>query len=142
MWQQYTPYFNDGDSCVFRVCEPSFLRAIPVEEGEEPVEKDDEEEDYDADEDEDGIVIGSSTDEHEEGYVKEYASGVPDPHGMKQFYIDKIATYKAGKTLIDNCEEFAKFFEENDPIFELVFGDHVKVIATRNGFKVTEYEHD
>jgi hypothetical protein len=23
-WRQYTPYFNDGDACVFRVCEPEF----------------------------------------------------------------------------------------------------------------------
>jgi len=24
-WAQYTPYFNDGEACVFSVCEPHFL---------------------------------------------------------------------------------------------------------------------
>jgi len=24
-WDQYTPYFNDGSPCVFRVCDPSAL---------------------------------------------------------------------------------------------------------------------
>jgi hypothetical protein len=23
-WEQYTPYFNDGDPCVFGICEPRF----------------------------------------------------------------------------------------------------------------------
>lgn len=25
VWEQYTPYFNDGDECVFRVCPPVFV---------------------------------------------------------------------------------------------------------------------
>ncbi len=29
-----------------------------------------------------------------------------------------------------------------DDVLESVFGDHCKVVATREGFKVTEYEHD
>jgi hypothetical protein len=28
-WAQYTPYFNDGEPCYFRVHEPSFLVAYP-----------------------------------------------------------------------------------------------------------------
>lgn len=27
-------------------------------------------------------------------------------------------------------------------VLEVVFGDHVQVVATRNGFEVSEYEHD
>jgi hypothetical protein len=30
----------------------------------------------------------------------------------------------------------------DDEIFEMSFGDHVKVTATREGFEVEEYEHD
>lgn len=26
-WRQYTPYFNDGEPCVFRVCDPVFSNA-------------------------------------------------------------------------------------------------------------------
>lgn len=33
-WQQYTPYFNDGDACTFRVGEPEF-RVTGKEEDDE-----------------------------------------------------------------------------------------------------------
>jgi len=36
---------------------------------------------------------------------------------------------------------FAKDVIDND-IFEAAFGDHVEVVATREGFKVAEYNHD
>ena len=28
-WSQYTPYFNDGDSCIFNVHEPTFSNSEP-----------------------------------------------------------------------------------------------------------------
>lgn len=33
-WEQYTPYFNDGDPCTFRVCEPNlrFVNGVLTEE--------------------------------------------------------------------------------------------------------------
>lgn len=34
-WEQYTPYFNDGDTCEFRVDEPTFIRDSKLEELEE-----------------------------------------------------------------------------------------------------------
>jgi len=35
-WRQYTPYFNDGDACVFGVSDISFkLKGVENEEGEE-----------------------------------------------------------------------------------------------------------
>jgi len=33
-WRQYTPYFNDGDPCVFRVNEPELILSDPEFEGE------------------------------------------------------------------------------------------------------------
>lgn len=39
-WEQYTPYFNDGDTCTFGVYEPNF---VPLK----PREKDEDEDDYD-----------------------------------------------------------------------------------------------
>ena len=74
-WRQYTPYFNDGDPCYFRVGEF------------EP--------EFDGDEDE------ASNDA-----VYELADELPEE------------------------------------VLESVFGDHVKITATRDGFEVTEYEHD
>lgn len=42
-WQQYTPYFNDGDECVFRVREPSVKLAGGPEPTDDP---DDDDEEY------------------------------------------------------------------------------------------------
>lgn len=34
-WNQYTPYFNDGDECVFCVNDPAFIREIDEEDFEQ-----------------------------------------------------------------------------------------------------------
>lgn len=48
--------------------------------------------------------------------------------------------------IAEQRQAFAQFKKEintlPDEIFKNSFGDHVKVIATKNGFDVEEYEHD
>lgn len=39
VWEQFTPYFNDGDECVFGVYEPSFVLANALEEEEEYIDR-------------------------------------------------------------------------------------------------------
>lgn len=100
-WRQYTPYFNDGDPCYFRV-------------GEFEADFDDEE--YDEEEDEDEEVV-------EEDATEEV---VEEP-------IDYDAINEAVADLESSLPE---------DVLEYVFGDHVKITATRDGFEITEYEHD
>lgn len=51
-WNQYTPYFNDGDVCEFRIGDAGFKFAVdPSTPAPEPTEEDDEE--YDDDDDDD-----------------------------------------------------------------------------------------
>jgi hypothetical protein len=95
-WRQYTPYFNDGDPCYFRVGEMSLhLHA-------------DEDEEYDPD----------------YGYDSYQLSHSEDPE-MKKLG-------EAFDILVDIPEE----------VLEYVFGDHVTVTATAEGFEVSEYNHD
>lgn len=87
-WQQYTDYFNDGESCHFHRHDIGVMRTVNDEELDpwELVEKD--------------------YSENENQFVNEL---------------------------------------ENVPkeIYEEMFGDHVEITATRDGFEVTEYEqHD
>lgn len=93
-WEQYTPYFNDGDACEFGVNDFVVKMANPAEGSEE------DEDDSDDDEDDDGFVYGDST-------VAALEKEVRD-----------------------------------DDVLEHIFGDHVRVTVTRDGFEVEEYEHD
>lgn len=99
-WNQYTPYFNDGDSCTFSVNE---FRAFFKEE--------------------DGAEIDVE-DEYDGGKSVWSLSRSDDP---------------ALKLLSD---ELSTLSEIPDDVLESIFGDHVQVKATREGFTVDDYSHD
>ncbi len=44
----------------------------------------------------------------------------------------------------DSCVQLGKLMESNEMegVMLATFGDHVKVIATRDGFDIQEYDHD
>jgi hypothetical protein len=107
-WIQYTPYFNDGDECVFSVHEPSFTNAVE-------------------DDDLDNISYGEYNGDNEDifsyyAYRAEDNKDVIDPESIIMF------------------NDFV--MHEVEDILRDMFGDHVEVIATREGFKVQEYDHD
>ena len=102
-WTQYTPYFNDGDTCVFGVNEMTFRL-----ESDALLEEDDDEEGH--------------------------CSFFWDDKGKR---VDPIQKERAAFT------EFSTSVSRlPDEIFLDAFGDHVKVIATKDGFDVQEYDHD
>jgi hypothetical protein len=123
VWTQYTPYFNDGDTCEFRVHDATFTNA-PVDEldavrwGE-----------YDGDQENVwaceniGYVLESDRDYYKSTRDMILAAGGVDP---------------------DSCKMFNKAIgsSEMESVMLAMFGDHVKVIATREGFDVDDYEHD
>lgn len=93
-WRQYTPYFNDGDPCYFRVGE------------------------FEADFD------GYEEDEEDEDSVEEEAT-------------EAVVDYDAINEAVGELES-----ELPEDVLESVFGDHVRIKATREGFEVSEYDHD
>lgn len=93
VWTQYTPYFNDGDTCTFSVHDFS----INFNEADAS--------DYD--------------------------------HGESLYSLGKDPDKKA---LVDSVRALRK--ELPSDVLESVFEDHVKVVATREGFKVTECDHE
>jgi hypothetical protein len=99
-WRQYTPYFNDGDPCYFRVGEMSLH--LHADEDEE------EDEDYDPDQGYDAYSLSLSEDPE----LKKLGEGFD--------------------ILVDIPEE----------VLEYVFGDHVTITATAEGFEISEYNHD
>jgi hypothetical protein len=99
-WEQYTPYFNDGEPCEFDVYGFYFLDTSAS---------------ADKDGDEDGAFVDAYTARHDSD-PKQAARG---------------ATVEAFESRV-----------KDEDVFRFVFGDHVRVTATPDGFEVEEYDHD
>ena len=121
VWTQYTPYFNDGDTCEFRVNSPTFTNA-PDPEYVRWGEYEGDAEDVFAVENM-AYVMKSDRDYHKE---------------------DQEAIKKAGGVDVDSCEAFERMICSSamEDVMKAMFDDHVQVIATREGFEVNDYEHD
>jgi len=118
-WTQYTPYFNDGDTCEFgsNHTSPAIYFSTTVVE--------DPDEEYDRYEE-----------EWSEYDYYDYAAGYKNKTLKIDLTSDQLAELETAKGVI----EFLKNFDEDD-MYNL-FGDHQKVVITRNGIDVEEYEHD
>jgi len=99
-WRQYTPYFNDGDPCYFRVGE---------------FETDFDGEEYEDEDEEEDVVEEEATEE----------------------VVEEPIDYNAINEAVGELEGLLP-----EDVLEYVFGDHVTITATREGFEVSEYEHD
>lgn len=114
-WTQYTPYFNDGDECVFGVNHYSV--ALRYGQSEEEAEEEENEGTFDS-------------------YSAKYADpSVELPSYLSQ-YKDKRWLFEAGgltESLIAGVD---------DDTMKALFGDHVRVTVTRQGVETEYYEHD
>lgn len=118
IWTQYTPYFNDGDECVFSVSEPCFTNASS--ENLNDVSPWGE---YEGDNDD--IVVFT------EWEVSRRNSNIPDFIKSLQINVRSIE-YLSSMLQSENMSD----------IMLETFGDHCRVTATRDGFEIVEYEHD
>ncbi|MBB3752418.1 hypothetical protein FHT44_004930 [Mycolicibacterium sp. BK634] len=143
-WHQYTPYFNDGEECVFSIRE-AYVKFFGVDEGG----------DY-----EDGYTDGKEyppdywdTHYHTYHYGRVWDRDLrqtvdkPPPEGKlpheykaRDFYVNGVLrpeigeAFKAVKTAVSSGVHEVEFLD--------VFGDPAQVTATRDGFDVEFYEHE
>ena len=127
-WVQYTPYFNDGDPCVFSVNEPYFVCV-----GEDVNEED---EDYDPWEfkENHGVewgehpVLGKEGSHYDRGvgqWVKEPYEGEHEPEfRLAKAFSDAIQSGAFDNVLLD------------------AFGDHADITVKPTGITVEYYSHD
>ena len=110
VWTQYTPYFNDGDTCEFNVNDATFTNAPDPENVRWG--------DYDGDEEK--AADGSE--------IFAWESWGDAPEGLN----------------VEMCKAFDRMIcsSEMEDVMKAMFGDHVKVVATREGFDVDDYDHD
>lgn len=130
-WSQYTPYFNDGDSCEFSVNDLNVLTSEEVE----------------------GLENGE-IDRHElyENNPFEKPSDYVYRNAKDEYYANQIKTWddrvaKIGEDRIKELDEGVKKFKKifgsiSDDTMLSLFGDHVQITVTRKGIDVDEYDHE
>jgi len=171
-WNQYTPYFNDGESCEFSVYDTHITLVSDDED----------------DEDDEGSNIYGPEDiakfkemiERWESFnrdpvttVLEYQTDYIQRHKCDPFETDRWSgktskqkmddwtpdycslEYRqkqlaAAEHLVSNYPTLRADYKEiseliagiNEDIMKAMFGDHVKVICSKDGIEVEEYEHE
>lgn len=149
VWTQYTPYFNDGDECVFRVNDKYLF----------PVDTDyDDLNGYDKD------LFPNFAEVQAYKTVLETGKA---PAGWRSYYSNAefqnryqvtreqyIITQAVDAGLTpNNIDVYFKTLADwdklqdtlrgiDDDIYKDIFGDHSKIVVTRDGINVEGYDHD
>ena len=149
-WDQYTPYFNDGEPCEFGSYEPRFRLTGTDEDSENG--------DYEDGYDTTLYRYGKHTtweDRPERpsgGYGQRYdhpdVRAFNDAHSAwsKKYYADdnKISLIEGERSeaVLVATDALAKAWSSFEYVLQDNFGDPAQVTATREGFEVEYYEHD
>lgn len=114
-WQQYTPYFNDGDACVFGISEPWF-RTV--------------------DDDEDVDRYALEIDGHASLGARFW-----DGKASRYVNVDRDAETVACR---ERCLDLAHAIGSSafNDVLLAAFGDHAEVELTRDGITVDTYSHE
>lgn len=125
-WVQYTPYFNDGDPCTFSLSSPE----IRFNDGQKKDGwGDDEEDEYG-----DRYSYGDSPYWYEQMSLYTW-----DEETKHLPWAERTRTYHPSYEPLQKLERDMNL---NEKVFEMIFGDHVQITATREGFQIEEYYHD
>lgn len=113
-WTQYTPYFNDGDPCVFRVTDIEFSTAT--------------------------FENGDDIDSFKEENSYWYGEGSRVEHGGTA--INTSSYNRELNPTEAACKEFSELIRSIEDNMEEIFGDHCQIILTSDGRTIVEeYEH-
>jgi hypothetical protein len=113
IWTQYTPYFNDGSECLFTVYN-DYPLVIPAEEAE-------------------GIDFTTGENDLNRQLYEKHD---------KEVYCYEMPSCRS-KNRKPEHDAIADFFErlDSDDYFHL-FGDHARIVVTKDGLIIEEYEHE
>lgn len=148
-WTQYTPYFNDGDECIFSVND---MYLFPTGTDEDDLSGYDEDlfpsfDDVQAYKT--VLETGEAPDDYRTWYdndrfLQQYSVT------KKQHILNEAANvglneenvYTFFKTLDDWDKLQTTLRSIDDDIYQDIFGDHAKIVVTRDGINVDQYNHD
>lgn len=131
-WRQYTPYFNDGDPCVFGTGDV-WVRTI--DDVKPSAASDDDEED---DEEDDSFSFGYGEHPSLGGREYKYVGTFPNRQRVPGAYSGP------DEARHDRCVALAEAIESDafDDVLLEAFGDHALVTVRRAGITVESYEHE
>lgn len=132
-WTQYTPYFNDGEACVFSVNDFEVRLGEPAGSVSDDAEEDDE----------DGEWLDHWALTRESVCVQRGTKEQPGWNGKMQTvpnYVD-VPKKPIGRDIAEALGKLEDAVNDED-VMQAVFGDHVQVTATRDGFTTEEYSHE
>jgi hypothetical protein len=118
-WNQYTPFFNDGDECVFRIGGYNILS--------EEAFRDEDHDRYDE-------MYAFSGPWRDENYVDHYATN-RERYGDTDF-TDEVRFAPAADMITSLLKDVP------DTVFKQVYGDHTEVTITREGTNTEYYVHE
>lgn len=123
-WTQYTPYFNDGDSCEFSVHTPWFATVHESEDAQEEAQYDD------------ALTVGYG--KHPTLGHTPYSYRVLRRQGREDAYVGNHPKSYARAVALHDAMESGAF----DDVLLDAFGDHAQVKVTREKIEVDGYDHD
>lgn len=143
VWVQYTPYFNDGDACIFSKYE-SELKVDPDKMAPDVAKL---------------LGFDADSDENEDDYSDDYSYSYGDACAASVLTSLSdtgerswgLCTRKgvphreltaSEQSLVDDFNELDSNLQKSEELLQEVLGDHCMVRATRDGFDITEYDHD
>jgi hypothetical protein len=140
-WTQYTPYFNDGEACYFRVNSVHALMKNPEKQAKYEAEKrshEDKQATAKALSEEQRKKLGIELEE----WIEPDLDSLCDEEYVSSYSADKKrAKYGPVWDAIVQLSEWVEDSANKDTL-ETVFGDHVQVCIARAGVTVEEYEHE
>jgi len=120
-WRQYTPWFNDGDACIFSVHRD--YGDIEINHNEES----------------DHYYYNDNVYHRHAGVAKRYDGSEYAVDQYPSDMADFNARHEAALPY-ERIAEFLNLFEEDD--FLWMFGDHALVVVGRDSIETEDYEHD
>lgn len=140
-WNQYTPYFNDGEACEFRVGDTYISFTNVSADGYL--------------DEEDGWYYGSDMERAFQPFVE------PQSYSWRKYTAEDIANLRRdhearlvnfmemglSKASVSDIakakDEVDTLMEKNEELLKMIFGDHIRVLVRSDGqIDVEEYEHD
>ena len=136
-WTQYTPYFNDGEACVFDIKDFEFILDMDSALVRDDIKK----------------LYERIADEHDGNYGYGEADVRPvfrtlsgkhhyDEEQRKSLGLKRRQLTDAEKKLAQDCDELEDVCFKIKDLLSVALGDHVMVTATSKGFDVSEFDHD
>jgi len=119
-WSQWTPYFNDGDECVFS------FHGLEVRLFGDPKEVEEDDENWDED-----ANLSYQGFKQVDNLVQNW--GYID--GKWQRLSSPVVLYPRYNELLD----LEATLKKNEEVLKHAFGDHSQIIVTREKFEVTEF---